>query len=51
MRSKGLIIRPLGNTLVLMPIPAMGEGTLNQMLDIVIEVLATQKGDWVESRR
>ena len=36
MREKGLIIRPLGDTLVLMPAPAMDHDTLNQMLDIVI---------------
>ncbi len=34
--SQGLIIRPLGNTLVLMPAPAMDHETLNQMLDIVV---------------
>jgi len=39
MRPKGLIIRPLGNTLVLMPIPAMSQTSLERMLDIVIETL------------
>ena len=39
MRPKGLIIRPLGNTIVLMPIPAMTQATLHRMLDIVIETL------------
>ena len=34
---QGLIIRPLGNTLVLMPAPAMDHDTLNKMLDIVVE--------------
>ncbi len=37
MRPKGLIIRPLGDVIVLMPIPAMPHGTLHRMLDIVIE--------------
>lgn len=37
MRSKGLIIRPLGDVVVLMPIPAMDHKTLHRMLDIVIE--------------
>lgn len=39
MRSKGLIIRPLGNVLILMPICAMQHETLHRMLDIVIETL------------
>jgi adenosylmethionine-8-amino-7-oxononanoate aminotransferase len=39
MRAKGLLIRPLGDTLVLMPIPSMSEGTLHRMLDVVIEAL------------
>lgn len=39
MRPKGLIIRPLGNTIVLMPIPAMPQATLHRMLDIVIDTL------------
>ena len=43
MREKGLIIRPLGDVIVLMPIPAMPHDVLNHMLDIVIEsVLAPQ---------
>jgi adenosylmethionine-8-amino-7-oxononanoate aminotransferase len=40
MRSKGLIVRPLGDVIVLMPIPAMGEASLQRMLDIVVETLA-----------
>ena len=39
MRPRGLIVRPLGNTIVLMPIPAMSEATLHRMLDIVIDTL------------
>ncbi len=40
MRPKGLIIRPLGDILVLMPIPGMGHDVLNRMLDVVIETVA-----------
>lgn len=39
MRKKGLIIRPLGDVIVLMPIPAMPQSTLHEMLDIVIETI------------
>lgn len=39
MRPKGLIIRPLGDVLVLMPIPAIPPESLNRMLDVVIETL------------
>ncbi len=39
MRDKGLIIRPLGDVIVLMPVPAMGHDTLHRMLDIVVEAL------------
>ena len=39
MRRQGLIIRPLGNVLVLMPVPAMPPASLNRMLDIVIDTL------------
>ncbi|GAB4195625.1 MAG: adenosylmethionine--8-amino-7-oxononanoate transaminase [Phycisphaeraceae bacterium] len=42
MRDHGLILRPLGDTLVLMPAPAMDHDTLNQMLDIVLLTLR----DW-----
>ncbi|MCE9592382.1 MAG: adenosylmethionine--8-amino-7-oxononanoate transaminase [Planctomycetes bacterium] len=43
MRSKGLIIRPLGDVLVLMPIPAMDDATLHRMLDTVVDMLRTWK--------
>ena len=39
MRDKGLIIRPLGDVIVLMPIPAMPQSMLHEMLDIVIETI------------
>lgn len=39
MRKQGLIIRPLGNTLVLMPIPATPQASLHRMLDVVIDTL------------
>lgn len=39
MLPQGLIIRPLGDTLVLMPAPAMDHETLNKMLDIVVGTL------------
>ncbi len=39
--SQGLIIRPLGNTLVLMPAPAMDHETLSKMLDIVTGTIQT----------
>lgn len=43
MLPNGLIIRPLGDTLVLMPAPAMDHETLNKMLDIVATtILACQ---------
>ncbi len=37
MREKGLIIRPLGDVIVLMPIPAMTHEILEEMLGIVVE--------------
>lgn len=40
MLPKGLIIRPLGDTLVLMPAPAMDHDTLEEMLGIVVDTLA-----------
>ncbi len=43
MRPRGLIIRPLGDVLVLMPIPAMREESLHRMLDVVIETLKEWK--------
>ena len=45
MLPKGLIIRPLGDTLVLMPAPAMDHDTLARMLDIVVETLANCQFD------
>jgi adenosylmethionine-8-amino-7-oxononanoate aminotransferase len=37
MRGKGLILRPLGDVLVLMPIPAMAHESLRRMVEIVVE--------------
>ncbi len=42
MRDHGLIIRPLGDVLVLMPIPAMRRENLARMLDVVVTTLR----DW-----
>jgi len=39
MREKGVIVRPLGDVIVLMPIPAMPCDVLEQMLDVVIETI------------
>ena len=39
MREKGLILRPLGDVLILMPIPAMRHDALHRMLDIVIDAV------------
>jgi len=39
MREKGLIIRPLGDVMVLMPIPAMRHELLHQMLDTVLDTI------------
>lgn len=39
MRPKGLLVRPLGDVIVLMPIPAMDDASMHRMLDIVIETL------------
>ncbi len=38
-RAKGLIIRPLGNTVVLMPMPGMKRPTLERMMAIVVETI------------
>lgn len=38
-RPRGLIIRPLGDTLVLMPMPGMRTETLERLLDIVIDTI------------
>ncbi len=45
MRAKGLIVRPLGDVVILMPIPAMPQEILHQMLDIVIESIGSWS-DW-----
>ncbi len=39
MRPQGLIIRPLGDVLILMPIPAMPHDTLRRMLQVVVDTL------------
>jgi adenosylmethionine-8-amino-7-oxononanoate aminotransferase len=39
LRDKGLIIRPLGDVMVLMPAPAMPHDVLSDMLDIVTKAL------------
>ena len=39
MRERGVILRPLGDVVVLMPIPAMGHDVLSEMLDMVIDAL------------
>ncbi len=39
MRAKGIIVRPLGDVIVLMPIPAMPHHLLNEMLDVVISTI------------
>ncbi len=39
MREQGLIVRPLGDVVVLMPAPAMPHDVLHRMLDIVIATL------------
>ncbi len=40
-RQRGLMIRPLGNVVILMPAPAMPLETLDRMLDILIAVIRT----------
>ena len=35
--GRGVIIRPLGDVVVLMPAPAMDEGTLSRMMSAVVE--------------
>lgn len=47
MLPKGLIIRPLGDTLVLMPAPAMDHETLGRMLGIVVNTLQTCQFDTI----
>ena len=38
--ARGLMLRPLGEVVVLMPAPAMDIATLDRMMDIVVEALA-----------
>ncbi len=41
MRREGVILRPLGDVVVLMPIPAMPHDLLDGMLDVVLKALRT----------
>jgi len=43
MRDQGVILRPLGDVLVLMPIPATPHASLGRVLDVTIESLAGLK--------
>lgn len=45
MRDRGVLLRPLGNVIVLMPIPAMDHATLSEMLDVVIETVSQWRPD------
>jgi adenosylmethionine-8-amino-7-oxononanoate aminotransferase len=38
-REQGVIIRPLGDVLVLMPAPAMDTATLSRLLDVVLQAI------------
>ena len=38
-REKGVIIRPLGDVIVLMPAPAIDEKTLTQLLDVTVDTI------------
>jgi len=40
-RSRGLIIRPLGDTIILNPMPGMKDDTLERMMQIVVETIGT----------
>jgi adenosylmethionine-8-amino-7-oxononanoate aminotransferase len=44
MREKGLIVRPLGDVVVLMPVPAMGHEVLGRMMDVVVETIGGWEG-------
>ena len=44
-RERGLIIRPLGDVLILMPAPAMDEATLDRMLDLVLDTFTAFRFD------
>ncbi len=48
MRPHGLIVRPLGNVIILMPMPAMSPETLRRMLDIVVETINGWKYEHLE---
>jgi len=39
MRAAGVIVRPLGDVLILMPAPAMPTATLDRLLDVVLDTL------------
>jgi adenosylmethionine-8-amino-7-oxononanoate aminotransferase len=39
-RARGVIVRPLGNTIVLMPPLAMTPAELERLLDVVAEAIA-----------
>ena len=40
MRSCGLIVRPLGDVVVLMPIPATPQEVLHEMMDVVVDTIS-----------
>ncbi|RKO67310.1 adenosylmethionine--8-amino-7-oxononanoate transaminase [Desulfofundulus salinus] len=44
-RRRGLVIRPLGNVIVLMPVLTMSEEELNQVLEITYESIAVVTGE------
>ncbi len=44
-RRRGLVIRPLGNVIVLMPVLAMSEEELNQVLEITYESISVVTGE------
>jgi adenosylmethionine---8-amino-7-oxononanoate aminotransferase len=40
-RKRGVVIRPLGDVIVLMPPPAIDEGILQELLDVTYESIKT----------
>ena len=46
MREHGLILRHLGNVVVLMPISAMDHETLGNMLDVVVQTIGAAHKSW-----
>ncbi len=38
-RDRGVIIRPLGDTVILMPMPGMQTESLTRLLEVVVEVI------------